>query len=425
MANTDAKFILTISAIVLKGHWAKLLKPNIVSSLSSATIHQVLLNLSLFTHSPNSWAFFKWIETTVPNYKHSLQSSWIMIHLLTKHKHFKNAQHLLEKIAHRDFLSTPSVLNALVKVHDDPAGNSHVLSWLVIIYANMKMTEEAVHVFDQMRVHGLSPHLHACTVLLNSLAKDRLTDKVWKVYKKMVRLGVVANIHVYNVLLHACCKSGDVEKAEKLLSEMEFKCLDQYTYKALIHGFCKVQEMDSAKELLFGMLDAGFAPSYCTYCWLVDGYCKKCNDEAVIKLLDEFVGRGVCVDISVYRALIRRFCKIEKVDCAQRVFSLMQENGISGDSVIYTSLAYAYWRAGKANATLDIMDFLMDHGIILTSDKENVTVYYKALIHGFCKVQEMDSAKELLFGLLVPVFLVIGLIHGLLMVAATNAIKKH
>ncbi|KAJ0099168.1 hypothetical protein Patl1_21558 [Pistacia atlantica] len=71
------------------------------------------------------------------------------------------------------------------------------------------------------------------------------------------------------------------------------------------------------------------------------------------------------------------------------------------------------------------MDFLMDHGIILTSDKENVTVYYKALIHGFCKLQEMDSAKELLFGLLVPVCPVIGLIRGLLMVAATNAIKKH
>ncbi|KAJ0042819.1 hypothetical protein Pint_18875 [Pistacia integerrima] len=373
MANTDAKFILTISAIVLKGHWAKLLKPNIVSFLSSATIHQ-------------------------------------------------NAQHLLEKIAHRDFLSTPSVLNALVKVHDDPAGNSHVLSWL--------------------------------------------TDKVWKVYKKMVRLGVVANIHVYNVLLHACCKSGDMGSAMKVKNKMleAGLKLDQYTYKALIHGFCKVQEMDSAKELLFGMLDAGFAPSYCTYCWLVDGYCKKCNDEAVIKLLDEFVGRGVCVDISVYRALIRRFCKIEKVDCAQRVFSLMQENDISGDSVIYTSLAYAYWRAGKANATLDMLEEMYKrraciasfvaighsmHGLEPADDgmfllefflcqkssymqilcqrrsTENVTIYYKALIHGFCKVQEVDSAKELLFGLLVPVFPVIGLIHGLLMVAATNAIKKH
>ncbi|KAL5772418.1 hypothetical protein ACOSQ2_012342 [Xanthoceras sorbifolium] len=69
--NGDTKLIQAICAVVLKGHWMKLSKPEIASSLTSTHIHQV---------------------------------------------------------------------------------------------------------FDQMRVHGLRPHLHACTVLLNSLVKDRLTD---------------------------------------------------------------------------------------------------------------------------------------------------------------------------------------------------------------------------------------------------------
>ena len=101
-----------------------------------------------------------------------------MVHTLTEHKHFKTAQKLLEKIAVRDYLSSPSVLTSLVMTHDDPDLNSQILSWLVIFYANSRMTQEAIQVFERMRVHGFKPHLHACTVLLNSLAKVRLTDMV-------------------------------------------------------------------------------------------------------------------------------------------------------------------------------------------------------------------------------------------------------
>ncbi|KAL3568239.1 hypothetical protein D5086_030890 [Populus alba] len=423
ISNETQLLIQSICASVIKGSWNNLLRPKFGSNdyhliTTTATVRQVLLQLSFYDQSPClSWAFFKWIESSVPNYKHSLQSSWTMLYILTKHKHFKTAHVFLENIAFKDFLSTQSVLSSLVKIHDDPDVNSHVLSWLVIVYGKSKMTHEAIQVFEHMRVNGFRPHLHACTVLLNSLAKDRLTDTVWKIYKKMVKLGVVSNIHVYNVLLHACCKSGDVEKAEKVLSEMELKLrdanvllnemserkiepdnftcntlinayckigdmrsalkvkdkmvgaglkLDQFTYKALIHGFCKAKEIDKAKELLFGMMDAGFSPSYCTYSWLVDSYCKQQNEEAVIKLPDELVRRGLCVDVSVYRAIIRRFCKIEKIDCAQRVLGLMKDKGIFGDSVVYTSLAYGYWKVGKVNVTSDILDEMYKKRLMIT-----------------------------------------------------------
>ncbi|KAL8195383.1 hypothetical protein R6Q57_025786 [Mikania cordata] len=93
-----------------------------------------------------------------------------MIHVLTKHRHFKSAHQLLEKIALRDFLSSPTVLNSLATNSDDQDVNSHVLSWLVIFYANLKMNHDAIQVFEHMRrVQGLKPHLPACTVLLNSL----------------------------------------------------------------------------------------------------------------------------------------------------------------------------------------------------------------------------------------------------------------
>ncbi|KAF2312289.1 hypothetical protein GH714_032173 [Hevea brasiliensis] len=168
--SNETQIVQSMCAAVPKGSWNNLLRPKIGSNLSTTTVHQSLV----------------------------------------------------EKIACKDFWSTLSVFSALARLHDESDVNSYIFSWLVIAYANTKMTLEALQVFKHTRIDGLRPHLHACSVLLNSVVKDGLTDLLWKVYKKMVRIGVAANIHVYNVLI---CKSGDVEKAEKLLSEMELKCL--------------------------------------------------------------------------------------------------------------------------------------------------------------------------------------------------------
>lgn len=115
--SNETQLVQSIYAAVLKGGWKNLLTPRTGSGLTTTTVHQVLLQLSLYNHNPSlSWAFFKWMESSIPNYKHSLQSSWTMIHILTKHQHFKTAQCLVEKIAYKDFLSTPSVLSALVRL---------------------------------------------------------------------------------------------------------------------------------------------------------------------------------------------------------------------------------------------------------------------------------------------------------------------
>ena len=127
-----------------------------------------------------------------------------------------------------------------------------------------------------------------------------------------------------------------------------------------------MHEMDSAKEHLFGMLDSGFSPSYCTYSWIIDAFCNRDNEDAVLKLPDELVQRGLCVDVSVYRALIRRLCKRERVDCAEKISSIMQGKGISGDSVVYTALAYSYLKAGKATVASQMLDEMAKRRLRIT-----------------------------------------------------------
>lgn len=149
MANS-ARFTQTIFTIILKGHWNHLLEPKICSQITSTTINHLLLHLSVFScNAFLSWSFFQWVKTSIATYNHSLQSTWTMVHILTKHKHFKTAHHLLDKIPNKDFLSSNSVLKVLVSTHSDVEVNSHVLSWLVISYGKLKMTQDAYKFLSQ------------------------------------------------------------------------------------------------------------------------------------------------------------------------------------------------------------------------------------------------------------------------------------
>ncbi|KAL4286096.1 hypothetical protein AHAS_Ahas19G0052000 [Arachis hypogaea] len=111
--------------------------------------------------------------------------------------------------------------------------------------------QDAVQVFEYMRVSGLKPHLHACTVLLNSLVKDGVV----KVHKGMVQVGVSSNVHIYNCLIHACSRSRDVERAEKLLNEMEGKGIsaDRVIYTSIAYAYWKAGNMNAASNVLVEM----------------------------------------------------------------------------------------------------------------------------------------------------------------------------
>ncbi|GMY27638.1 pentatricopeptide repeat-containing protein At5g38730 [Fagus crenata] len=389
---SETRFIQSVCAIIVKGHWNNLLKPNIGSTLTSTTIHQVLLQLSLYNNNKNhgpslSWAFFKWIES-VPNYNHSLQCSWTMVHILTKHKHFKTAQDLLEKIALKDFLSSPTVLNALVRNFDDPDANSHVLSWLVIFFVNSRMTHDAIQVFEHMRVHRLKPHLHACAVLLNCLVKDRLTDM-----------------------------SGDVKKAEELLSEMELKCVfpDLFTYNTLISLYCKrsmhyealaVQDrmerggmsadilceegrIRDANKLLNEMSERKVVPDNVTCNTLINAYCKIGDMRSSLKVKNKLLGAGLKLDQFTYKALIHGFCKVHEMDSAKEHLFGMLDSGFSPSYCTYSWIIDAFCNRDSEDAVLKLPDELVQRGLCV-----DVSVY-RALIRRLCKRERVDCAEKI------------------------------
>ncbi|CAD5333414.1 unnamed protein product [Arabidopsis thaliana] len=380
-ANREALIAQSICATVLKGNWKNILKHKVDSGLlKSAITTQVISELSLFSGygGPSlSWSFFIWTDS-LPSSKHSLQSSWKMILILTKHKHFKTAHQLLDKLAQRELLSSPLVLRSLVGgVSEDPEDVSHVFSWLMIYYAKAGMINDSIVVFEQIRSCGLKPHLQACTVLLNSLVKQRLTDTVWKIFKKMVKLGVVANIHVYNVLVHACSKSGDPEKAEKLLSEMEEK-----------EG-----RMREATRL-FREIKDDVTANHVTYTTLIDGYCRMNDIDEALRLREVMESRGFSPGVVTYNSILRKLCEDGRIREANRLLTEMSGKKIEPDNITCNTLINAYCKIEDMVSAVKVKKKMIESGLKLDMYS------YKALIHGFCKVLELENAKEELFSMI-------------------------
>nr|XP_010319820.1 pentatricopeptide repeat-containing protein At5g38730 [Solanum lycopersicum]XP_019069087.1 pentatricopeptide repeat-containing protein At5g38730 [Solanum lycopersicum]XP_019069088.1 pentatricopeptide repeat-containing protein At5g38730 [Solanum lycopersicum]XP_019069089.1 pentatricopeptide repeat-containing protein At5g38730 [Solanum lycopersicum]XP_019069090.1 pentatricopeptide repeat-containing protein At5g38730 [Solanum lycopersicum]XP_019069091.1 pentatricopeptide repeat-containing prot len=423
-ANLDNEMVKAVAAVVFKGHWDNLLKPKIGSSVTSTTIRQALLHISQYYFSL-SWSFFQWAES-VPSHKHSLQSSWTMMYILTKQKHFKTAQDMLQKVAVKNFLSSPTVLNALVRSNMNNDVNSHLLSWLVIFYANSKLPHDAIQVFEHMRVCKLMPHTHACSTLLNSLVKDGLTDTLWKIYKKMQKIGVLPNIYIYNVLMHACCKSGDVERADDLLREMEFKATlpDLYTYNTLISLYCKKGMHYEALCVQDRMERAGVCPdivtynsliySYCregrmreamrlfkeikgsttnlvTYTTLIDGYCRANNVAEALRLKGAMETKGLYPGVVTYNSILRKLCEQGQMKDANILLNEMNEKKVIPDNVTCNTLINGYCKIGDMESALKVKNKMLEGG--LKPDRFT----YNAMIHGFCKVKDTDGAKEVLF----------------------------
>ncbi|XP_047319749.1 pentatricopeptide repeat-containing protein At5g38730 [Impatiens glandulifera] len=425
--RNEVPLVKALFAAILKGHWDNVLKAKVGSCVTSNTINQVLPFLSLYGFSL-SLSFFKWVEL-VPGYKHSLQSNWTMIHILTKQRQYRTAQNLLEKIALRDFLSSPTVLNALSHTHDDQDSNSQVLSWLVIFYANSKMIRDSIQVFDHMRVNRLKPHLPACAVLLNSLVKDRLIDKVWKTYKKMINIGVNPNSQIFNVLINCCCKSKDVEKAEELISEMELKGIhpnlitfntlislyskkgmhyealsvqhrmeqagispDIVTYNSLIYGYCKEGRMREAFRF-FKEIN-GATPNHVTYTTLIDGYCRVNDLNEALRLREEMEAKELFPGVVTYNSILRKLCEEGKINDANKLLSEMSQKKIDPDNVTCNTLINAYCKIGDMTSALRVKKKMSDAGL-----KPNQYTY-RALIHGFCKIMDLDTAKEFLIDMI-------------------------
>ncbi|KAJ6406266.1 hypothetical protein OIU84_009900 [Salix udensis] len=98
-------------------------------------------------------------------------------------------------------------------------------------------------------------------------------------HKRMINEGIPCDLQIYTTLISGLLKEGHVENAQKILEDMDKKCMTPsvFIYNTMITGHFKEGNLQEAFRLHNEMLDKGLVPDDTTYDILVNGKVKDGN----------------------------------------------------------------------------------------------------------------------------------------------------
>ncbi|XP_058105197.1 pentatricopeptide repeat-containing protein At3g54980, mitochondrial-like [Magnolia sinica] len=271
--------------------------------------------------------------------------------------------------------------------------------------------EEAIESFNAMVKNDVFPSIMSRNILLAALVRLNMIPEARELYTVIRDRGMDCNCFTLNVIMHACLKEGKPEEAEEYFLEARSQGseLDAVTYSTAIQAVCKKPNSKGACELLKKMRELGWVPSEGIYMRVIDVCMKQGNMEEALRLKDEMIRSGisefgghnesdeghlhqyaeeVCKEgfipiYMTYNGIIDSFIKEGTMNSALSMYHQVSESGVSLNVVTFMSFIN-----GSIDLALKIRNEIGKQGSL-------DVVVYNALMDGFCKKGNMDSAHKL------------------------------
>ncbi|KAK8983666.1 hypothetical protein V6N11_009455 [Hibiscus sabdariffa] len=261
--------------------------------------------------------------------------------------------------------------------------------------------------------------------------------------------GICKDVIGFNILIDGYCKSGDINYAMELMDRIRREGLvpDIISYNTLINGFCKTGDFFMAKSLIVEILGsrrrkdlnilAGncnqkkvengvvLEPNFITHTMLISAYCKQEVLEEALSLYEEMVANGILPDAITYSSIINGLRKHVKLAEAKILMMdmEMERMGVDPNHVSYATLMNMFFKVGNSmdaftlkslmvvrDIVFDVVVYtiLMDGLFKVGKPKESMfitllkhklvpnTVTYSTLVHGLCKLGDINGAESAL-----------------------------
>ncbi|CBI26569.3 unnamed protein product, partial [Vitis vinifera] len=156
---------------------------------------------------------------------------------------------------------------------------------------------------------------------------------------------------VYNARIRESCRVGDVDKAMKLLAQMEALgfSLSLGSYTTVIEALGSVGRTLEAEAIFREMVHLGLKLDLRVIgVYRDNGMWKK-----AMEIVREIREMGVSLDKRIYNSIIDTFGKCGELSEALEVFEKMQEEGVKPDIMTWNSLIQWHCKAGDVGKALD------------------------------------------------------------------------
>lgn len=265
-----------------------------------------------------------------------------------------------------------------------------VVSWTSMIcgYCNIGTLEEALVLFERMKVEGLEPNDFTWNAMIAGYARDGDCNGAFVLFSRMVREGLVPDLVTWNAMISGFTQSLKAVEAWRLFQDMLVAGIkpNQVTVTGLLPACGLMGSIHRGKELHGLIYRMGFDMNVFVATALIDVY-SKCG---TVKDAWDVFDRIPIKNVASWNAMIGCYGKHGLVDSSIQLFERMQAEGMQANHITLISVLSACSHGGLVEKGLTIFRSMKEkYGVEISQE------HYSCVLDLLCRSGRMVEAYEL------------------------------
>ncbi|KAJ7522791.1 hypothetical protein O6H91_18G026600 [Diphasiastrum complanatum] len=224
------------------------------------------------------------------------------------------------------------------------------VSWNAMIagYAKHGNGEQALRLYQEMKLQGLKPNKVTFICILNACASLLAIEHGKRVHADISEARFESDVVVGSALVDMYIKCGSLVCARTVFNKMPKRNVISWT--TLIGGYVKHGRSKHALKLSYKMKQEGIKPNEVTYICILNA-CASLADLAKGKQVHfDIIKAGYELDTKVGNALVDMYVKCANLLSAQNVFSRM----LNRDTISWSTMIAGYLTFGSQDKALQL-----------------------------------------------------------------------
>lgn len=236
-----------------------------------------------------------------------------------------------------------------------------VFCWNVVIkcYANKGPFVEALHVFDEMRLSGITPNRYTYPLVLKACGTEEAHKKGQVIHGHIVKSGLDFDLYVGNALVTFYAKCKEVGVSRRIYDGILQK--DIVSWNSMISGYTTNGYVDEAIQIFYAMLrdDTIGAPDKTTLVTILPAFAQTADIQAGFWIHSYIVKSGMKLGAALGSGLISLYSNCGHINIARAIFGHISDRNI----FVWNAIIRCYGMHGFAQEALSMFKQLVDDGI--------------------------------------------------------------
>ncbi|KAJ7551395.1 hypothetical protein O6H91_06G013300 [Diphasiastrum complanatum] len=210
-----------------------------------------------------------------------------------------------------------------------------VVVWnsLIAGYAKHENASEALRLFEEMKLQGLTPNAVTYVFMLNACASLENVEQGKQIHLDLIEAGFEKDVFVGSALVDMYAKCGSLQNSRHVFDGLLIK--NVVSWNAMIAAHAKYGEADEVLKLWHQMKHDHVQPTGLTFVSVLNSCASLAALEQGKEVYIDILESSTEVDIFVEVALINMFSKCGSLDLAWTTFSCMsQRDVVSWNAII-------------------------------------------------------------------------------------------